>query len=159
MPIEAIPTIYKEIRFRSKLEASYAKTMDEYRIEWSYEVIGYDLNGIRYLPDFWLPKINTFLEVKGPLIPGAEKAVALAEAVNNPDFWNPKTLVVIGDESGNIILASDGSPALFAQCEKCNKYWFMPLELSYICRNCGAWDGDHYIKKAYDRFDLRQFII
>lgn len=33
-------------------------------IEWHYEMEGYDLGGMWYLPDFWLPKFKTWAEVK-----------------------------------------------------------------------------------------------
>jgi hypothetical protein len=40
--------------------------MDALNITWFYEHEGYDLNGLWYLPDFWLPTFNggSFLEVK-----------------------------------------------------------------------------------------------
>ena len=72
--MEAIRTFYRGTWFRSKLEASYAQTFDYYNIEWVYEVNGYHIENVKYLPDFWLPEINTVLEVKGPLVPGVERA-------------------------------------------------------------------------------------
>lgn len=64
--IKAIETRYKGYRFRSRLEARWAVFFDALGIEWEYEKEGYDLGeaGL-YLPDFWLPKFNTFFEVKG----------------------------------------------------------------------------------------------
>lgn len=56
------------IRFRSKLEVAWATWLDAHRVSWEYEVDGYDFGrGLRYLPDFWLPELRTFLEVKGIL--------------------------------------------------------------------------------------------
>ncbi|MBL0058861.1 MAG: hypothetical protein IPP35_07080 [Elusimicrobia bacterium] len=157
--MEAIPTNYKNIRFRSKLEASYALTFDSYGIEWAYEVNGFQIDSIKYLPDFWLPKIHTVLEVKGPLVPGAEKTKALAGAVNNPDWWNPQTLVVIGNEMGVIKDAENDTDVSLAKCTKCKQFWFMPWYLSFACRNCNEYDGDHHIEKTYERFELKQFHI
>ena len=156
--MKAIPTEYKGISFRSKLEASYAKTLDELEIRWVYEHNGYDIGGVRYLPDFWLPEIRTFLEVKGPVIPGAEKAKDLA-VVLNPEveaWWFPNFLVVIGNEMGELRLAEDDSHVSLAVCERCKRYWFMPDTGSYACRNCGIHDGDHHIMKTFDKLALSQ---
>lgn len=60
--IEAIPTIYKGTRFRSRLEAKWAAFFDLRGWAWEYEPI--DLAG--YIPDFILPdfKRPTLIEVK-----------------------------------------------------------------------------------------------
>lgn len=156
--MKAIPTEYKGINFRSKLEASYAKTLDELEIRWAYEHNGYDIGGVRYLPDFWLPEIRTFLEVKGPVIPGAEKARALAVVLNPEEeaWWFPHFLVVIGNEMGELRLAEDDSHVSLAVCERCKRYWFMPDTGSYACRNCGIQDGDHHLKRTFDKLTLSQ---
>ena len=74
--IKAIPTMYKGIPFRSRLEARWAIIFDQLGIEWHYETEGYDIPiqegvTIRYLPDFALyggtercPE-RLFVEVKG----------------------------------------------------------------------------------------------
>lgn len=62
--IAAIETRYKGYRFRSRLEARWAVFFDTMGIEWQYELEGYDLNGIMYLPDFYLPQVKCFAEVK-----------------------------------------------------------------------------------------------
>ena len=64
MNIQAIETYYKGYRFRSRLEARWAVFFDAVGIEWQYEVEGYQLENRRYLPDFWLPKSETFVEIK-----------------------------------------------------------------------------------------------
>jgi hypothetical protein len=62
--IRAIPTQYRGFAFRSRLEARWAVFLDVCGIPWRYEDQGYDLDGLRYLPDFWLPEEDSFLEVK-----------------------------------------------------------------------------------------------
>lgn len=64
LSIKPIETLYKGYRFRSRLEARWAVFFDEALIKWEYEVEGYDLNGIWYLPDFWLPEKRWFAEIK-----------------------------------------------------------------------------------------------
>ena len=65
--IKAIETVYKGFRFRSRLEARWAVFFDQFGLRWEYEREGYDLDGVRYLPDFWLPELRMHVEVKpGP---------------------------------------------------------------------------------------------
>lgn len=80
--IRAIETRYAGCHFRSRLEARWAVFFDTLGIEWEYEPQGFewsagaetvassflrpeDIKGGRYLPDFWLPSIATWFEVKG----------------------------------------------------------------------------------------------
>lgn len=67
--IQAIETSYAGCRFRSRLEARWAVFFDHLGVEWEYEPQGYRVGapGRRrsYLPDFWLPKSRTWVEVKG----------------------------------------------------------------------------------------------
>jgi hypothetical protein len=47
------------------LEARWAVYFDAMKLRWDYEHEGYTLvNGNRYLPDFWLPELDCFAEVK-----------------------------------------------------------------------------------------------
>ena len=65
MTIQAIETQYKGYRFRSRLEARWAVFFDALDIPWEYEPEGFELgNGIRYLPDFWLPAQECWVEIK-----------------------------------------------------------------------------------------------
>lgn len=50
MKHKAIPTYYQGIRFRSRLEATWAAFFDQAGWEWKYEPI--DLDG--WIPDFWV---------------------------------------------------------------------------------------------------------
>lgn len=64
--IKAIETRYKGFRFRSRIEARWAVFFDAVGLEWQYEAQGYELPGdVAYLPDFWLPHFQMFVEVKG----------------------------------------------------------------------------------------------
>ena len=63
--MKPIETIYGGYRFRSRLEARWAVFFDALGIKWVYEPEGYDLGRLGYyLPDFWLPGIGCFGEVK-----------------------------------------------------------------------------------------------
>lgn len=69
MTIKAIETEYAGHRFRSRLEARWAVFFDAAGIKWQYEPQGFEdtETGFRYLPDFYLPKLNggVYFEVKG----------------------------------------------------------------------------------------------
>ena len=78
--ISAIPTYYKGVFFRSRLEARWAVIFDRLGIDWHYETEGYDIQidegiTIRYLPDFQLRGGSIrcpdplFVEVKGNMQP------------------------------------------------------------------------------------------
>lgn len=64
-PLVAIPTFYNKLHFRSRLEARWAVFFDEMGIKYKYEPKGFELpDGSMYLPDFYLPVVNIFAEVK-----------------------------------------------------------------------------------------------
>ena len=100
--IEAIQTAYKNYKFRSKLEAQWAVFFDKLGIEFRYEVEGFELSGsyrMRYLPDFFLPKYNCWVEIK-PTLPTKEereKAIRLCTGLQTSvimlcgDAWHDCT--------------------------------------------------------------------
>lgn len=58
---------YKGVVFRSRLEARWAAVFDHYSILWAYEPDVFETPAGPYLPDFLLPDLNTYVEVKpGP---------------------------------------------------------------------------------------------
>jgi len=63
--IKAINTFYNGHYFRSRTEARWAVYFDTLGVKWLYEVEGYELgDGVRYLPDFYFPDFDFYLEVK-----------------------------------------------------------------------------------------------
>lgn len=67
MEIKAIETEYAGCRFRSRLEARWAVFFDRLGLEWQYEPEGFEGDRSRYLPDFLLPELRLYVEVKGVL--------------------------------------------------------------------------------------------
>lgn len=94
MSFKAINTKYKGYNFRSRHEARWAICLDALGVKWEYEKEGFDLNGVWYLPDFWLPDHKIWVEVKANLEEITEeerlKARALMEATG-------KTCVIVGE--------------------------------------------------------------
>lgn len=99
-PPKPIETTYRGHRFRSRTEARWAVFFDTLNIKWVYEPEGFDLNGIRYLPDFWLDKMNCYIEIKGkdPDVIEREKLVRLAASTNK------SALMIIGQPGQERIL-------------------------------------------------------
>lgn len=62
----SIKTKYNGYRFRSLLEARWAVFFDNAKIKYEYEPQGYATNGEPYLPDFYLPQFDMYVEVKPP---------------------------------------------------------------------------------------------
>ncbi len=90
--IRAIETEYRGFKFRSRLEARWAVFFDSCLIDWKYEPEGFESwigpqeQKICYLPDFYLPVSNTWVEVKGSddaLLADADKLTAML------DFGSP----------------------------------------------------------------------
>jgi len=86
-PMKPIETRAYGCRFRSRLEARWAVAFTEARIAWQYEPQGFDLGDAGlYLPDFWLPQVSMWAEVKPdkPTDDELRKAHALACQSGNP---------------------------------------------------------------------------
>lgn len=93
--ITAIQTEYGGYKFRSRTEARWAVYFDALGITYEYEKEGYNLGKLgRYLPDFWLPQVNMWAEVKGK--PFTKKEIAKCEA--------------LAKITGNLCLFLEGSP-------------------------------------------------
>lgn len=138
--IDAKSTLYKRTNFRSALEANWAATLDRWAIRWEYEPETITLpSGTVYLPDFRLPDLSTWLEVKGTGIPRIEKAIELGET-------RPDELVIIGHppkgyhprrepQSGRPIWTAVGSTAWLGRCRSCRR---MGWWTQRACRACGG---------------------
>jgi hypothetical protein len=92
-----LETHYNGYRFRSRLEARWAVFFDTAGIPYRYEPEGFDLGGVWYLPDFWLPDQQVWVEIKAtvPTEEVRDKARRLAAATGRPvalffgDCWVP----------------------------------------------------------------------
>lgn len=63
--IKPIETHYDGHRFRSRLEARWAVFFNTLGIKYQYEVEGYEMGDLRYLPDFHIPSLDRWFEIKG----------------------------------------------------------------------------------------------
>ena len=95
--IKAIQTEYNGFKFRSRLEARWAVFFDSAKIKYDYEPEGYECaDGKRYLPDFYLPDFDAYVEVKRDTKDG------IAEIIEKCD-----KAITWGGEIKKIIIFSD----------------------------------------------------
>ena len=93
MEIKAIETHYNGYKFRSRLEARWAVFFDEAGIEYQYEPEGFTNGEDCYLPDFYLPEHNTYVEVKPPR-EGYEQEIQKALKFVNSDLKIKRLLIL-----------------------------------------------------------------
>jgi hypothetical protein len=165
MAIKAIPTTYRGVEFRSRLEAKWAVMFDLLEWPWEYEPI--DLDG--YIPDFIIKWSHghTLCEVKP-----ATTTSELLEAVPKIEQsgWRGEALIVgasigRGDtypELGLVSARSDAAEqwehplvpnepswwwgsALIHHCAQCWSYSIHHEHAGWQCRACGAHDGDRFL--------------
>ena len=100
--IKAIETIYAGIKFRSQLEAKWAMYWDQPRVnvKWEYEPEGYFVGSgqhkYRYRPDFYLPELDLWVEIKG-----------------TTEFLDVNKLVAAVDSSGDTLPMSGANRQMF----------------------------------------------
>lgn len=166
--LRGIATLYHGTWFRSTLEADWAATLDALGISWQYEPEGLTLpSGGRYRPDFYLPDIRTWLEVKGPHDERLDKTIELATLVDHEascdpshrneenlggsaccrgGWWNPWQIVVIGrpaDPADTIAWADPLNEGIeLGRCCHCRQWYFFRECRDFSCRRCGYHDGD-----------------
>lgn len=78
--MQILETEWRDILFRSRTEARHAVLMDTLGVEYRYEYQTMKLGKVRYLPDYYLPQQEAWLEIKGAYPTPAEirKAKLLA---------------------------------------------------------------------------------
>jgi hypothetical protein len=87
--VAAITTVYQEIRFRSRLEATWAAFFDLVGWHWTYEP--FDLDG--YIPDFTLNFAKPLLVEVKPFAPGKEDLWdVVAERISK--VWDKEILLL-----------------------------------------------------------------
>lgn len=104
--VKAIQTHYANCHFRSRLEARWAVFFNCLGVRWEYEKEGFKLPSGHYLPDFWLPNLGCWLEVKP----------------DNPDDQAKKLCEELGWETDRAVVLLSGSPGsekLSAFCFDC----------------------------------------
>lgn len=148
--VRAIPTRYRNILFRSKLEADWARTFDALGLSWSYEREGAYFGRRFYLPDFLLEKSGRYAEV-APTWDQAHDEKALALAANTPrrpftdeEFAPDIKVVWLGPGGSFRAVAGDRSVECqyveLLRCARCLGWWFCDSGQYWRCQCCGYYD-------------------
>jgi hypothetical protein len=144
-PEDAIPTEYKGITFRSILEAAWARTLDHYEIAWEYEPETVRLaSGKRYVPDFRLDELDTFIEAKGPHMLRTDKTSQFAkeggaEVIVLLGFYPLSRYLGPATRPGSMQwLDPLGYDTRFTRCGECSAWQWLRPQLSRRCRRCNA---------------------
>jgi Zn finger protein HypA/HybF involved in hydrogenase expression len=160
--IKPIETYYNGYRFRSRLEARWAVFFDAMGIKYQYEPEGYDLgDGVYYLPDFYLPEMKQFFEVKADI-----------NAISTNDM---EKIIRLANQTGKNVIVGDGffnfagnepdeghrtekekydfwgCDTYLVRCRECKTLYF-ENEMSYRCTACGYYDGDSTFDYLSDRY-------
>jgi hypothetical protein len=149
--IRPIETRYRGHRFRSRLEARWAVFFDAAGIEWRYEAEGFNVNGTYYLPDFWLPRLRTFIEVKPDDATAKDVAEVLTRLIAATDNYADVIVGAPDDGShpkmiGAATKQAPSKPAFWAECPACNAIGiYMPP--------CDCFDGVKFLTEHYLPFE------
>ena len=121
--LKPIPTLYAGCHFRSRLEANFAATFDHLGVVWDYEPEGFELSdGTKYLPDFHLPALDTWVEVKGAHGQRVDKFEQFAA-----DLWNNHEPDEYGEKNSN----SPGAPLCILATVN-NEFHLLPSWMRFI---------------------------
>ncbi len=134
--VQALPTTYEGVQFRSRIEARWAVFFDHLGVRWDYEPEGFALPSGNYLPDFWLPDQDCYFEVKGT--PPIEHESQLARELN--------------EATGKRVMIAYGRMPRRREIDSCGPdfpgKWFDTIELYdrgwdnhyawCICERCGT---------------------
>jgi len=93
--IKAIETQYNGYRFRSRLEARWAVFFSAVGLDYQYEVEGFEMGDVRYLPDFYIPSIDRWFEIKGKTM-SIEEIKKCEQFCYRKDNENIKFSILIG---------------------------------------------------------------
>lgn len=158
--ITAIPTKYRDLQFRSRLEATWAAMFDQ--LDWPWEYEPFDLEG--WIPDFALKftkplliEVKPFLTlddaklcVEEPMMVCKEEVLLLGAAPILVDNGGQPTIGIL-IEKGDCGQDCDQAHRWWAQegvlftCQICKHVSVYHAISSYHCRRCGGADGDHHL--------------
>jgi hypothetical protein len=121
--IKAIETRYKGYHFRSRLEARWAVFFDSLGVRWQFEPEGFDLSAYDlgyYLPDFFLPDQNYWIEVKPDNF-----------STNDQDAYRKLAYVGAATEARGLLVAGEpyhnvemgGFQSYMAAGSACDQWW------------------------------------
>ncbi len=123
-----LPSFYKGQLMASQLECKWAFFLDHLNIKWQYEPERLQLpSGSVYMPDFFLPELGSWLEIKGNQnCSRLKKTYELSCLIADE---KPKVFVGLADGHLGFYLPDSMKlrPATEVSCSQCPGNWFRPL--------------------------------
>ena len=161
LPLEAKGTFYNGYVFRSRLEAKWSFVFSSLGLNYKYEPELFETPIGKYLPDFYMPDLNIFVEIK----PFAANNIEGAKI----DFVSKKTgrpAILIAGIADR--LEDDTNPPGFGYQNNCHFEFFLPhtsksfvLSLNEIYHMCDTtFQGilDNIFAKSHKQnFNLKSF--
>ena len=150
--------------FRSKTEAQWAFFLEYLGIKWLYEPEGYELSR-RYLPDFFIPSLRCWVEIKGPMPSEDEKDLCreLAKVTGQtvllnfgePGWWIDSEPVYGGSfqfqPNGNAPICGM-VPAI---CPGCKGFLFHDGKTPHLCLEGGVPESNGTLIRQAVRYAVR----
>lgn len=144
-----VECFYGGQKMRSLLERRLAILLDGLEIKWRYEDEYFELKDgqIKYLPDFYLPEHDQYIEAKGVFSDSDRKKIAQFSKERDEE------LIFIKSDTAHFVMMHPHSdepsfgPAHICKCSNCGEYCIVPEYGSYACRVCGNHSGDSDIVK------------
>jgi len=139
--------------FKSEKESIVASWLNELKLPYLYEPETYQTKVGKYTPDFYLPQINTYIEVK-PKIKGfiEESYIFLLKEFAREKqadliILSPREMIYLELNKWGLYNGKDPSGYVI-HCSKCKKKSFTSNTGIYYCRHCGNHNGDHDCKET-----------
>lgn len=160
---KARPTKYRDVMFKSGLEARVAEAFDNIGLAWEYEPFcfrGQHYVGGQYTPDFHLPEMNAYVEVAGVLddrhVKNARtfirsEPVYRGTCHGSGDGIRPGQsyyAIVDGDGDFRDVRSDDG--AALIHCGRCGRWSFVIIDDFPHCPYCAEYQDVF----GYNIFDV-----
>lgn len=121
--MKILPTEFRGVKYRSRTEARWAVFFSALGVDAVYEPEGYELDdGTCYLPDFFIPAWDIYMEIKGkePSIEEKRKCQSLCKGAHKP------VLIMSGGPGGlgwlfTPNMKRKGIRCCFRACRKCER--------------------------------------
>lgn len=146
--LTGIKTTYQGVKMRSVLESKVAFLLDKLELKWEYEPQNFLLsNGISYKPDFYLPELKTWVEVKGDILAHNLKISQIFCEDNNTELLLISNNEAFYFENGFEHISMDKNVFL-GRCSNCLSFFFCSNLGSYHCRKCNYHNGDRDVRMS-----------
>jgi hypothetical protein len=150
--------------FRSKTEAQWAFFLEYLGIKWLFEPEAYELSR-RYLPDFFIPSLRCWLEIKGPMPSEDEKDLCreLSKVTGQtvilnfgePGWWIDNETVF----GGSFQFHPNGGPPIVgmvpAVCPGCKGFLFHDGKTPHLCLEGGVPESEGTLIRQAARYANR----